>query len=126
MPDYMSGIFLHSGARMKLYKIRYHLERAAIARARLEAGEIRPGGRGPSFEVLAERHEQKAADYLAEGLREYAGRVQTPQARAARAWRRRQRGIDPRTDPAVAGQGRGARNRGKLFGRQLKDSKDLP
>jgi len=113
---------------MKLYKIRYHLERAAAARDDAEHG--RPVSQGAirygTHEERAAMHEQKAADYLAEGLREFAGRVQTPQARAARAWRRRQRGIDPRTDPAVAGQGRGARNRGKLFGRHLEDSKDLP
>lgn len=99
---------------MKLAKIQYHLERAAIARADDAAGRpvnIGAHAWGKTHLARAEYHESLAAGYLVAGLQEYARRADNPAARRARAWRRRQQ----------PGPGRGVRNRGKLFGRQLKD-----
>ena len=59
---------------MKLAKIRYHLERAAIARADHAAG--RPVNMGSlrygSHLDRAAMHDDRAAEYLADGLRQYA------------------------------------------------------
>jgi hypothetical protein len=71
---------------MKVAKITYHLERARYWRA---PGATIGNSTGPQPEVLAARHEGKAAQYLAAGLREYAGRSQTPVAIRQRAWTRR-------------------------------------
>ena len=72
---------------MKLAKILYHLERAHVARGNIPTGP--PGGKGPDPRALAERHESKAAQYLADGLLEHSQLAQTPGARRARLWRRR-------------------------------------
>jgi hypothetical protein len=101
---------------MKLKLICYHLERAEHFRRLAElparppgrSGYMAPGGAA----ARAVEHEERAARYLAEGLKKRAGLKQNANARQARKWRRRNR-VDPRTDPAVAGQGRGCHNRGR-------------
>jgi hypothetical protein len=76
---------------MKLVKITYHLERAAAARADHDAG--RPVNLGSlrygSHLDRAAMHDDKAGQYLAAGLREYARLSQTPGAIRQRAWTRR-------------------------------------
>jgi hypothetical protein len=93
---------------MKLKQILYHLERASAAHADDEAGL--PVSRGAlRYGTHLERaamHEEKAAAYLAEGLREYASRAQTQGAREQRR-RRARLGADPRTPADRVGRGRG-------------------
>ena len=71
---------------MKLAKITYHLERAAIARADHAAG--RPVNQGSlrygSHLDRAAMHEDLAAGYLVDGLQQYARLADNPNARWAR------------------------------------------
>jgi hypothetical protein len=95
---------------MKVAKITYHLERARYWRA---PGATIGKSTGPQPEVLAARHEGKAAEYLAAGLREYARRAQTVGARTQRRRRRRLAGNGPgrgkrSADGWVTTGGRGA------------------
>jgi hypothetical protein len=107
---------------MKLKQIEYHLKRAAIARADTDTNKR--GNQWGDGETRAARHEDKAAELIAQGLAEYAGRSMTKGAKEQRLLRRRRGGIDTRRPGA--GRGRGVHNRGKLFGMHLKNSKDLP
>ena len=95
---------------MRLKQIQYHLERAAHFR-RLAELEAPPGPGYLKPEKAAERaehHSERAAELFAAGLAEYAARSESRGARDQRR-RRRRLAIDPRTDPAVAGRGRGRR-----------------
>jgi hypothetical protein len=83
---------------MKVAKITYHLERARYWRS---PGATIGNSTGPQPEVLAARHEGKAAEYLAAGLREYAGRSQKPASVYMRAWNKRR---------YAGGPGRGKRS----------------
>ena len=100
---------------MKLKRIEYHQERARIAwrqhyaREPVSQGAVRYG----SHRDRAEYHDRLAMELFIDGLRDYAKLSNCPRAKYARKYRARI-GSDPRTDPAVAGRGRGSRNRGKL------------
>jgi len=100
---------------MKLKRIEYHQERARIAWRQHYAGDpVSQGGvRYGSHKDRAEYHERLAMELFTDGLRDYAELSTCPRATYARKYRARI-GSDPRTDPAVAGRGRGSRNRGKL------------
>jgi hypothetical protein len=82
---------------MKVAKITYHLERARYWRD--NPARVRVTGADPAD--LAARHEGKAAEYLAAGLREYANRSQKPASVYMRAWNKRR---------YAGGPGRGKRS----------------
>lgn len=102
---------------MKLKQIEYHLKRAAIARA--DTDTTKRGNQWGDGETRAARHEDKAAELIAQGLAEYANLAQDAQSRYQRRLRRRRGGIDARSKNP--GLGRGAHHRGKLFGCHAKD-----
>jgi hypothetical protein len=103
---------------MKTAKICYHLERAAhFQRLADLPGRPGPGYAGPDISARrARQHQERAAELLADGLREYAQLSDDRAAAYARRWRRRQ----------ACGPGRGRRKadgwislgRGKGFARK--------
>jgi len=107
---------------MKLGKIRYHLERADAARAEHAIGaalDLRARRWGTHLERAA-MHDNLAAQYIAEGLREYANRAQTKGAIEQRRRRVRRARANP-------GPGRGIHNRGRVdWGAHQKRDSDKP